>query len=83
MQWKVGQRLICDRPEQILTGCTIVAQDGSSVIISCPAVGIVVTGEPGRLQELGWRIDPSEPDLKIEDRGSRESQSDPELRNQF
>ncbi|OLP18148.1 hypothetical protein BST81_14115 [Leptolyngbya sp. 'hensonii'] len=57
MNWQVGQNMVCDRPEQLLSGCIIVAQDDESVMISCPAVGIVVTGEPHRLQELGWKTD--------------------------
>jgi hypothetical protein len=57
ISWKVGQKLMCDRPEQLLTGCVIVAQESGGLIISCPAVGIVVSGQQQQLEMLGWKLD--------------------------
>jgi hypothetical protein len=55
MNWQVGQQVMCDRPEQSLTGCFVVATEPNSVKIVCPAVGIVVSGQQIRLEEMGWR----------------------------
>lgn len=55
MRWQIGQKVVCDRPEQLLTGCYVVTTDAETVKISCPAAGIVVSGDQRRLEEMGWR----------------------------
>jgi hypothetical protein len=52
--WQVGQRMVCNRSEQLLTGCFIVATDKDSVTVSCPAIGLVVSGQQHALEEMGW-----------------------------
>lgn len=67
MEWNIGQKVVCDRPEQLLTGCTIKAKEEGSVIISCPNIDLVFWGQQEQLEQLGWRPDnlasPPEPGL--------------------
>lgn len=61
MSWRIGQKVVCDRPEQLLQGCMIQAIDSDSIVISCPAVNLVVCGKQQNLEQLGWKVDdPSE-----------------------
>lgn len=57
MDWKVGQKLVCDRPEQYLTGCFVRAKEAGSVVVCCPAINLVVAGRQEQLEELGWRVE--------------------------
>ncbi|NJR66157.1 MAG: hypothetical protein HC772_13895 [Leptolyngbyaceae cyanobacterium CRU_2_3] len=59
MRWKTGQRMRCDRPPQVLTGCLVVAASADSIKIVCPApdVSIVVVGQQCHLEEMGWKAD--------------------------
>ena len=57
MDWKVGQKLVCDRPEQYLTGCFVRAKEAGSVVVCCPAINLVVAGRQAQLEELGWRLE--------------------------
>lgn len=57
MEWIVGQKVVCDRPEQLLTGCTIKVKEEGSVIISCPNIDLVFWGQQEQLERLGWRLD--------------------------
>lgn len=57
MSWNVGQKLACDRPEQYLSGCVVVSQEAGNVVISCPAIGIVVRGYQPELEQFGWTVD--------------------------
>jgi hypothetical protein len=66
MDWKIGQKLACDRPEQYLSGCVVVSQEDGSVVISCPAVGIVVRGHQQELERFGWQIDENQPETAHE-----------------
>lgn len=61
MQWQVGQRIVCDRPDQPLTGCCIASSDADTVKIICPAAGIVVYGPQQRLEEMGWKLEQLQP----------------------
>jgi hypothetical protein len=61
MDWKVGQKVVCDRPEQLLQGCTIQTMDVDSVVISCPTVNLVICGKQRNLEQLGWRVDTPNP----------------------
>ncbi|NJN86760.1 MAG: hypothetical protein HC881_11140 [Leptolyngbyaceae cyanobacterium SL_7_1] len=62
MNWTVGQRVVCDRPEQLLTDCIVQQSEAGSVVISCPFANIVVSGTQERLEQLGWRME--EPQLQ-------------------
>lgn len=55
MKWQVGQQVRCDRPENLLPDCLVVATEPDSVKIICPAAGFVVSGQQDRLEEMGWR----------------------------
>ena len=57
MNWKIGQKLVCDRPDTSLTGCTIRAADADGVIIFCPEVNLVVCGKQENLEQQGWQLD--------------------------
>lgn len=57
MSWQVGQKVVCDRPEQLLAGCFIQSEESDSVVITCPAVNLVISGKRKRLEELGWRLE--------------------------
>lgn len=59
MEWNIGQKVVCDRPEQLLTGCTIKAKEEGSVIISCPGIDLVFWGQQEQLEQLGWRLETS------------------------
>ncbi|HEY9623888.1 MAG TPA: hypothetical protein V6C78_26250 [Crinalium sp.] len=61
MDWKVGQKVVCDRPEQMLSGCTIQTVDADSIVISCPNVNLVICGKQRNLEQLGWRTDQPAP----------------------
>lgn len=57
-EWKPGQRVICDRPEQFLTGCMIESNKGGVIVINCPFANITVSGTQADLTQLGWQLDP-------------------------
>jgi hypothetical protein len=54
MEWHVGQKVQCDRSEQALDNCLIVAVEASTITISCPDRGILICGTPQRLESTGW-----------------------------
>jgi len=56
MNWKVGQQVICDRPGQPLTRCTVQVADVDSVVIACPDMQLVICGKRETLESLGWRL---------------------------
>jgi hypothetical protein len=55
MKWKVGQKLVCDRPEQLLTGCTVALQENGWVVISCPTAGLTLSGYQEQFERSGWK----------------------------
>jgi hypothetical protein len=57
MNWEVGQKLVCDRPEQLLTGCFIADKTSEGLTVSCPAIGIVISQQQQQLERLGWKLD--------------------------
>lgn len=67
MRWTVGQRVVCDRPEQLLTDCIIQQSEAGSVVIFCPLANIVVSGTQARLEQLSWRLEsPQAPQTSVE-----------------
>ncbi len=56
MDWKVGQNVVCDRPEQLLTGCVIQSKDADTIVISCPSIDLVFRGKQQQLEQLGWKV---------------------------
>lgn len=61
MKWQVGQRLVCDRPEQLLTGCRVTEQQGDWVEISCPTIGLHLTGYQADFEQQGWQPETTHP----------------------
>lgn len=53
--WKVGQRVVCDRQNRVLTECFVRSIDADSVVIFCPAHNTVICGQGRNLERLGWR----------------------------
>lgn len=60
MEWKVGQKVVCDRPEQLLTGCVIRSKQADKIIIVCPSIDLEFLGSQEKLEQLGWRLDENE-----------------------
>ncbi|MCL6434210.1 MAG: hypothetical protein K6T90_08315 [Leptolyngbyaceae cyanobacterium HOT.MB2.61] len=54
--WKVGQRVVCDRPSKQSVGCFVRAIDSDSVVIFCPEQNTVICGQRSNLEKLGWRV---------------------------
>lgn len=57
MNWQIGQKVVCDRPEQLLTGCTVTTQDQGWVTISCPTAGFALAGYQDRFEQEGWTVE--------------------------
>ena len=56
MDWKIGQKVICDRADQSLSGTVIQIGHTDGVIISCPESGAIVCGLQKNLERFGWQI---------------------------
>ena len=54
MNWQVGQKVTCDRPDQPLRECFIVSAEVEGVKIFCAEAGTLVIGRQGHLEKLGW-----------------------------
>ncbi|MGI0484818.1 hypothetical protein ACN4EK_05215 [Pantanalinema rosaneae CENA516] len=54
MNWQIGQKVVCDRPEQLLTGCIVTTQDEGWVTISCPTAGFALAGYQDQFEQEGW-----------------------------
>jgi hypothetical protein len=65
--WKVGQRVKCDRPGKELPDCFVRSIDADSVVIFCPSKNTVICGRCSNLERLGWRLDDRQPELNIID----------------
>jgi hypothetical protein len=59
MNWQIGQKVVCDRPEQLLTGCVVTTQDQGWVTISCPIAGFALAGYQAQFEQEGWIVEPS------------------------
>lgn len=57
MTWKVGQRVVCERPNHHLNDCVVRAIEGDSVIIFCRKINTVICGQQKNLEKLGWRVE--------------------------
>lgn len=56
MTWKVGQKVVCDRPSKQAADCYIrTIAPPESVTIFCPAANTIVCGQRENLERLGWR----------------------------
>ena len=61
--WKVGQRVRCDRPGKQLPDCFVRSVDSDSVVIFCPSMNTVICGRRSNLERLGWKLDDYQTDL--------------------
>ncbi len=53
MTWNVGQQVVCDGVDWGL--CQIRMSNDNMVVIYCPRHELVMSGNPVRLHEAGWR----------------------------
>ena len=54
MNWQVGQKVTCDRPDQQLKECFIVSAEAEGVKVFCAEAGILVIGQQSHLERSGW-----------------------------
>jgi len=61
--WKVGQKVVCDRPNNQLTGCVVRSVDEEIIVIFCPGFNMVICGQFRSLKKLGWRTEEAQESL--------------------
>ncbi len=54
MNWQVGQKVTCDRPDQPLRDYFVVSAEAGYVKVFCTEAGILVIGQQSYLEKLGW-----------------------------
>jgi hypothetical protein len=54
MNWQVGQKVICDRPDQHSREYFVISAETGYVKVFCAEASVLVIGQQSYLEKLGW-----------------------------
>ena len=54
MNWQVGQKVTCDRPDQHSREYFVISAEAGYVKVFCADAGILVIGQQSYLEKFGW-----------------------------
>lgn len=55
MDWKVGQKLVCEQSKDSQTDCQVIAAGSDGIIVFCPSSNMVICGHQKSLERQGWK----------------------------